>query len=149
MKITRYSNKDKILWNNFLKISKNSHFMFNRNYMEYHQDRFNDFSLMFKDENEIIKAVFPANISNRILYSHEGLTFGGLCVSKDIKTIEVHKMFCSLIEFSRSNNIKKIIYKRLPDFYTSLSAQEDLYSLFLLLLVPRAVVAFLVFLLQS
>ena len=132
MKVSIYSNKDKDCWNNFLINSKNSHFMFNRKYMEYHSDRYKDFSLIFRNDKNAIKAVFPANISDDVLNSHEGLTFGGLCVHKNITAIEVHEIFHLLIDFSKTNKIKKILYKRLPDFYTSYPSQEDLYSLFLL-----------------
>lgn len=40
-------------WNLFVKNSKNSLFMHNRNFMDYHADRFEDNSLMFYDNEEL------------------------------------------------------------------------------------------------
>lgn len=42
-----YTQNDKPLWNAFNAESKNGLFMFDRDYMDYHSDRFVDNSLMF------------------------------------------------------------------------------------------------------
>ena len=55
-----------------------------------------------------------------------------MCISRNTKTQEVYKIFCLVINFLKSKKIKKIIYKRMPDFYSTYPSQEDLYSLFLL-----------------
>lgn len=48
--IMKYSPENKNEWNEFLHQAKNNLFMFDRNYMEYHSDRFTDHSLMFYKE---------------------------------------------------------------------------------------------------
>ena len=49
IKIEKYT-ADKINdWNDFISTSKNATFLLNRNYMDYHSDRFDDFSLMETD----------------------------------------------------------------------------------------------------
>lgn len=40
--------------------------MFNRDFMEYHADRFEDFSLIFKNEKGKIVALLPGNIKDNI-----------------------------------------------------------------------------------
>ena len=45
--VKRYSDENVDLWNGFNAKSKNSMFMFDRNYMDYHRDRFKDYSLLF------------------------------------------------------------------------------------------------------
>mgnify|MGYP006076075213 FL=1 len=40
--------------------------MFNRDYMEYHSDRFADFSIVIISENNELLAVLPANLSNEV-----------------------------------------------------------------------------------
>jgi len=77
IKIIKYENKYKSLWDEFITNSKNGTFLFCRDYMEYHSDRFTDFSIMFFKGNSLI-AVMPANIKDDILFSHSGLTFGGI-----------------------------------------------------------------------
>ena len=59
MTIKRYSDNDKELWNQFNSKCKNSMFMFDRDYMDYHRDRFFDHSLMFYEETELI-SILPA-----------------------------------------------------------------------------------------
>ena len=72
--------------------------MFDRNYMDYHKDRFFDNSLMFYDGTELI-AIMPANINRGILYSHGGLTYGGLIFSLDVHVSEVLEIFRKIGEY--------------------------------------------------
>ena len=118
-------------WDDFISKSKNAHFFFQRDYLEYHSDRFQDFSLMIYDEKDALTAVLPANLSGNILYSHQGLTFGGFIVSDAMKTEAMTKIFEELIVFLKSNNILKLIYKCIPYIYHKKPAEEDRYSLFL------------------
>ncbi|QCU91088.1 GNAT family N-acetyltransferase [Thiomicrorhabdus sediminis] len=132
MTVEQYCSEKKSLWDDLIQSSKNGHFMFYRDYMEYHADRFDDYSLMFFDEKKRLIAVMPANIKGEIVYSHQGLSFGGLILSFKATAEIVHDIFLALIEFLKSSSTAvSLIYKRTPDFYHLYSAQEDLYSLFL------------------
>ena len=64
-------------WNDFVSESSNGTFLFLREYMEYHADRFTDYSLLVYDGNKLL-ALLPANRSGDVLYSHAGLTYGGV-----------------------------------------------------------------------
>ena len=131
MDVALYNSSDQVEWNVFVSNAKNSHFMFHRDYIEYHGDRFTDFSLVVRSEKGEVIAIIPANISNRTLHSHQGLSFGGLCVKKNATIHSVLDIFDSIINFLKSTNlVDDFIYKRLPDFYTSYPSQEDLYALF-------------------
>jgi len=129
LKIVRYDGTQKSLWNEFITNSKNGVFLFYRDYMEYHSDRFTDFSLMFFDNNELI-AVMPANIKDFVLFSHGGLTFGGIITDRKMKATLMLKIFDELTDYLRENRIKKIIYKAMPHIYHINPAEEDLYALF-------------------
>lgn len=76
IKVIQYNEENKELWDDFIQTSTKPMFMFNRNYMDYHRDRFTDHSLMFYDDEKLV-SVLPMNIMNDRLYSHGGLTFGG------------------------------------------------------------------------
>lgn len=131
MIIKLYSENLKLAWNEFIQKSKNSHFMFNRDYMDYHSDRFDDLSLMFYDEKNKLIAVLPANKVSNILHSHQGLTFGGLIVN-DKMTVEIMlEVFKALKVFLKENNLKKIIYKCIPYIYHTKPSEEDKYALFI------------------
>jgi hypothetical protein len=130
MKIIKYTHIFKDDWNSFVKISKNSHFFFYRDYMEYHSDRFDDFSLIFLDQKEKIVALLPANIKDNVLYSHQGLTFGGFLTDDKMKTETMLEVFHSLKAYLKNQNIDKMIYKSIPYIYHVKPAEEDRYALF-------------------
>lgn len=129
MRIQKYIESDKELWNSFIQNSKNGIFMFNRNFMEYHKDRFTDNSLLFYDDDKLV-AVMPASIKDGVLCSHSGLTYGGFITNNDMKQHHMNDCFSVLKEYAISNGIKEIIYKHIPHIYHRQPAEEDLYSLF-------------------
>jgi hypothetical protein len=129
LRIEKYSAEKKDAWNCLIKDSKNGTFMFDRNYMDYHADRFEDFSLMFFEDQNLI-AVLPGNVENNTLFSHQGLTFGGMIYDCNMKSPKMLEIFTLMIEFLKSQKIEKLIYKAIPHIYHSLPAEEDLYALF-------------------
>jgi hypothetical protein len=130
MKITKYTIKNKNLWNEFVRNSKNGHFFFQRDYMEYHSNRFDDFSLMVFDETDKLIAILPANIKENIVYSHQGLTFGGFLVDDKMKTETMLDIFESLKLFLKEHGMKTIVYKCIPYIYHIKPSEEDRYALF-------------------
>lgn len=130
MDIKKYTTEYKNIWNEFVKKSKNSHFLFQRDYMEYHSDRFEDFSIMIFGNNDKLVSILPANIKDDILYSHQGLTFGGFLVDDKMKTETMLEIFESLKLFLKEQNIKKIVYKCIPYIYHINPSEEDKYALF-------------------
>ncbi|HIF9507229.1 TPA: GNAT family N-acetyltransferase [Photobacterium damselae] len=130
MIIKKYSSNDKIIWNEFVKLSKNYHFFFERDFMEYHSDRFNDHSLMIYDDKEKLLALLPANIDKNVLYSHQGLTFGGLIIKSSAKQKEIYDIFLELKKYLKENEIKSLVYKKIPYIYNEMPCDEDLYALF-------------------
>ena len=130
MIIKKYTESDFEIWNTFVSNSKNGIFMFNRNFMEYHKDRFKDNSLLFYDDDKLM-AIFPASIKEGILSSHGGLTYGGFITSNNMKQHHMNDCFSALKEYASQNGIKEIIYKHIPHIYHKQPAEEDLYSLFL------------------
>ncbi len=99
--------------------------------MEYHSDRFNDHSLMVYKGKRLI-ALLPANIKNKVLHSHQGLSYGGLVLSKKIKFNEVLEAFKTVLIFLEKEGIKTLHLKPLPKIYHELPADEIDYILFLL-----------------
>lgn len=128
MEIRRYRREDKELWNSFVSKARNATFLFDRNYMDYHADRFDDNSFMFYHKGKL-KAVLPANVAGDILYSHQGLTYGGLLLDKKATVEDVLECFDSLNSWLRKNGISKVVYKALPWIYQQYPSEEDLYAL--------------------
>ncbi len=127
--IRRYSDNDKDAWNDFAKRSKQGTFLFDRAYMDYHRKRFTDSSLMFFKDNKLY-AVLPANVVGDTLWSHQGLTYGGLLTDTHATAADICALFEELMSFLKNAGIKKMIYKPMPWIYQRLPAEEDLYALF-------------------
>ena len=130
MLIKRYQQSYKQLWDNFVINAKNSHFFFQRDYIEYHSDRFDDYSLLFFDKKDNLIAVLPANKEEHTLYSHQGLTFGGLIFSLKLRVEQVLILFDLLQKFLTKQKIERVIYKVIPHIYHSFASEEDKYALF-------------------
>ncbi|WP_353778099.1 GNAT family N-acetyltransferase [Winogradskyella sp. 3972H.M.0a.05] len=91
--------------------------------MEYHQDRFIDCSVMiFKDETLV--AVFPANRDGDKVFSHQGLTYGSLVLSKDVKFKHVVGCFKTLLMHFESEGVKDIYVKLVPEIYNAYPSNE-------------------------
>ncbi len=127
--LRRYTASDANVWDEFVAGAKNATFLFFRGYMDYHSDRFKDHSLMFYDDNRLY-ALLPANISGDTLYSHQGLTYGGIILDHRASTPTTLSLFDILNDYLRSIGVRHVVYKPIPHVYHSLPAEEDLYALF-------------------
>lgn len=127
--ITKYNETYKNKWNSFIAEAKNATFLFNRGFMDYHNHRFNDFSLLCFKNSELI-AVLPANRVADIVYSHQGLTYGGLVLSVKSKLFEVEHIFKAILAYLSSQGIRSLELKMIPAFYTTIPSDELLYWLF-------------------
>ena len=130
MLVEKYQKEKEKLWDQFVKNCKNSHFFFFRKYLEYHEDRFEDFSLIIYDEKKKIIGLLPANKNQDQVISHGGLTFGGLLMDEKSSTSKVLEIFQTILNFLKKSGTKEFIYKPSPFIYSKKTAQEDLYALF-------------------
>ena len=132
MRVYRYKSDDLENWNSFLEFSKNSTFLLNRNFMDYHSDKFEDYSLLVEEDDEIV-AMLPSCITNKnIITSHGGLTYGGLIVKNDATLNDTLSYFCAMLRYLCQCDIKTLIYKEMPSIYNSIPSDEQQYALFLL-----------------
>lgn len=132
MQIVKYSREHKKEWDAFVRESKNGTFLFMRDYMDYHADRFEDCSHLFYEKERLLAAL-PANIrrDEHTLYSHQGLTYGGMIMAKDITATQVLEIFDEFLVFAKEEyGMERMIYKPLPYIYSTYPAEEDLYALF-------------------
>src|SRR6476660_4545846 len=90
--VHRYEPAFKAEWDALVRASKNGTFLFLRDYMEYHGDRFEDHSLLIRDKGVTV-AMLPANSTGAELVSHGGLTYGGFIMCEGMTTPAMLEMF--------------------------------------------------------
>lgn len=128
--IQKYEASFYVSWNQFVSKSQNGTFLFHRDFMEYHQDRFQDFSLLVFEGTKIV-ALLPANHVGDAVYSHQGLTYGGL-LYKDLKLAKVLEIVKQILFFLHTQGFQTLQVKCIPSMYTKKPSEELGYALFLL-----------------
>ena len=128
-RVEKYTKENRLAWDTFISGAKNATFLFARDFMEYHSDRFTDYSLLvYKDD--LLYAVLPANIVGDKLYSHKGLTYGSLVLSKSAKLLYTFEAFKALLAFLDAKAISSLELRNIPTFYNTMPSDELSYFLF-------------------
>lgn len=130
-KVKKYISDDYLTWNTFVDQAKNATFLFYRDFIEYHHDRFEDYSLIVEDEKGWV-AVLPANKVGSELHSHQGLTYGGLVLKESTKLEKVILIFKLLLQKLKEEGFKNLIIKELPSIYATFFSDDCKYIMFLL-----------------
>lgn len=129
LEIVRYTPAKADEWNRFVASSKNGTFLFDRRYMDYHSDRFEDCSLMVYRKHRLF-ALLPGNRLGDTFYSHQGLTYGGFITDEKATAEHLCETFEAVNGLLRSDGFRKVIYKPVPWIYHQLPADDDVYALF-------------------
>ncbi len=130
IEIIQYTPEYHLQWDEFVNASRNGTFLFYRKYMEYHSDRFTDFSLIAQRDGKLM-AMLPANRDGQVLYSHQGLTFGSWIVPlKHFDVTVMLEIWDAAAAWLKQQGITTVIYKAVPHIYHRYPCEEDLYALF-------------------
>lgn len=130
MRVEKYSKINAICWDDFVSKAKNGHFFFYRDYMEYHSDRFQDFSLIIYNYKGNIMALLPASIDGDTVISHGGLTFGGFVSDSKMTAAKMLDVFANVKHFLKNAGVRIFIYKCMPVIYNKYPSDEAIYALF-------------------
>lgn len=123
-----YRSDMKTLWDRFVDDSKTPLFMFKRDFMEYHADRFQDCSLIFM-EGAAVVGLLPASRHADLVISHGGLTYGGLLVKRTARSIDAAACLAAAKDFLHQQGVTNLRYKTIPSIFHRQPAGEDLYFL--------------------
>lgn len=129
LELVRYTAEKAEAWDAVVAQSRNGTFLLNRAYMDYHANRFHDCSFLVSRKNNV-EAVIPGNIKDKVFYSHQGLTYGGVVSTDNLSAVEMLELFGLLCDSLRREGCSSMIYKPVPTIYHRLPAEEDLYALF-------------------
>ena len=143
MMVKEYQPSDKAEWDKFVRSSRNGTFLLLRDFMDYHVDRFEDASVMCYDAKGKLIALFPCNqeVSTMTIFSHAGLTYGGLIVAESTRTQAVVEIYEAIIKHFQSQGWTSIRVKPIPHIYHQQPSEEELYALHTLRarLISRAI----------
>lgn len=142
MRVVPYDERWKEVWDTFVRESVNGTFLLKRDYMEYHADRFVDCSLLVLDAEALtadgslvsakgIKALMPANYcaAEATVCSHQGLTYGGLVVKRDVRQVEVIEAARAVADYYRRQlEAERLLIKPIPYIYNSYPNDAELYA---------------------
>ena len=138
IRIIRYTAKMKTEWDTFCKNSINGVFLFYRDYMDYHSDRFQDHSLLFYKGKKLI-ALLPCNEKTekhdnsaemtKILSSHDGLTFGSFIMGTHTHQSDMMDCVDALKEYCKAEEISEVRFKPVPLLLQSTPAEQDVFAL--------------------
>jgi hypothetical protein len=127
--VRRFEPGDGEQWNALVDRSRARHFLFRREYMTYHADRYEDFSLLVHVDGRLLAAL-PATSNGDEVISHGGLTFGGLIGDETLTARRTVEVLGAVLDFLRAHEIRRLVYKPVPHIYHVVPAEEDLYALF-------------------
>ena len=83
-------------------------------------------------EKENLKAILPANKVGDTIYSHQGLTYGGLILNQKSKLQDVLEITYYILRFLNENKISTLNLKQLPSIYAQFPSEEMEYLSFIL-----------------
>lgn len=127
--IKKYEASCSAEWDEHVRKSRNGTFLFLRDYMDYHADRFCDHSLMFYRGNMLL-GILPASVRDKVVTSHAGLTYGGYILSEKAHALDVKAMVEASILYYRSLGYEQLVVKPLPHIYHKNPSDDELYWLF-------------------
>jgi hypothetical protein len=131
LQISQYSPDQQAIWDKFALQAKNSTFLHQRGFMDYHADRFVDNSLLVWNNRELV-AILPANRIGDELFSHAGLTYGDLLVCMDSKLKDLISYWAAVLAFLDNAGISTLYYKSVPAHYHRGLGLEEQYIFFLI-----------------
>ncbi|MBV9468786.1 MAG: GNAT family N-acetyltransferase [Abitibacteriaceae bacterium] len=117
-------------WDDFVRTAKNGTFLFYRDYMDYHSDRFEDHSLMIYSDDGNVVCLLPANKQGEVFTSHAGLTYGGFITDNKMTISKMGEVFNHTVQYLLKAGFAQLLYKTIPHIYHAMPAEEDLYWLF-------------------
>jgi hypothetical protein len=131
VKIRSFSDKDITDWDNFLSSSEGGTFLHSRRFLSYHNNRYNDCSLIIEDKSNII-GLFPAAVSphdTTCVVSHPGATYGGVILTARKAPATTRELFDAILSYYAAHGFKSLIYKSIPTHIQACPSQIDIYEL--------------------
>lgn len=129
IEIVRYDPAMRADWDELVAGSRNGNMLHLRGFMDYHSDRFSDHSLVALRDGHML-TVLPGNVDGDTLWSHQGLTYGSwIMPSRHVDPSVMLDVMQLAVDYLRTKDIKRLVYKPIPHIYHRYPAEDDLYAL--------------------
>lgn len=132
MHVIPYTPRHAETWNALVRSSRNGTFLHQRQFMDYHADRFTDASLLFYKGESLAAplGIFAASVSGKEIVSHGGLTYGGFILSHSAHATDVGEMLTLAIKHYHHLGFERLTIKPIPYIYHSQPTDDELYWIF-------------------
>lgn len=118
--VKRYVPHLENIWEDTLNRSINGTFIHSRQFITYHGDRFTDFSLLvYQGEKPV--SLLPAEVEDRKIFSHRGLTYAGWVLLPGLTGQEVEAVVQTTLSYFRDQGYISLFLKSIPEFYSKAS----------------------------
>jgi Acetyltransferase (GNAT) domain len=127
-----YSKTHASLWDHWCESAGNATLLHTRNFLSYHNERFDDASVLIFESDRLV-GIMPAARDLKtpeLVISHPGATYGGMVHNGWLSGIRMIDAFEKLKIYYRECDYKKMQYKPLPHIYARVPSQDDIYALF-------------------
>jgi len=124
--VIRYQEALKSQWDDFIAKSGNGTFLHRRAYMDYHADRFNDFSLMIFKDNVLVSTL-PAHQQETQLIAHNGLTYSDFIFDKKVRIAPQIDLINASFDFLLNQGFTNLSVKTIPSFFHNQANESSLY----------------------
>lgn len=132
MKARRFEPSDHRNWEDFVVSALGTTLHHTRRFLDYHGDRFEDFSLLCESDAEKLVAVLPAardTEDNTIVVCHPGATVGGIALSPDLGAGDSMRIVQALLSAFREEGFGRLNYKTRPSHLSDQPFEIDQYLL--------------------
>ncbi|MCF1753376.1 GNAT family N-acetyltransferase [Mariniradius sediminis] len=131
VEISRYTEEFRAEWDNLVEVSINGTFLHQRDFLEYHGERFGDYSLLALAAGKLV-AVLPAETENGKVSSHRGLSYGGWVFGLGIDSETVRAVVLEGFNFLKEGGFESLYIRSIPAFYFTehFSAVQAIYRQF-------------------
>lgn len=128
LQVESYEVSNRKEWDALVEKCKSPLFLFYRDYMDYHADRFEDASVMVYRNGKLI-ALMPCNNEGEYVVTHGGLTYGGLLYTTDLHAADIVLVLQAVMTHFKALGKTQLLYKAIPRPFFTYPADEDLYAL--------------------
>lgn len=131
--IEAYTPEHAHAWDELVGVAPMATLLHTRRYLSYHENRFDDASLMLRNDSGELVGVLPAAVDpdeDRRVVSHPGVTYGGIIHDGALQGERMLEALKAVRRHYAEAGFSSLCYKAVPHIYHRRPSADDLYALF-------------------